>query len=120
MKSDTRRHHQIVKHWHLIQYDIRHPKRLRRVFRLLKSCAFALQESVFAWQGTDAELVVLQQALQDCINPKEDDIRGYRLRHPLLLFGRSPFVADVYFQGYPPHQHCPMEWLSNPPPGLFD
>lgn len=105
--------------WYLIQYDIRHLERGRKVHRHLKSCAFALQESVFAWQGNNTELAELQTRLQDLINTGEDDIRGYRLQHPLILFGQSPFVADVWFQGYPPHQLCPLEWLRNPPADLL-
>ena len=105
--------------WYLITYDIRHPRRLQRVHRYLKSCAIALQESVFAWQGTPAELQHLKQQLHQRINAAEDDIRGYRLHHPLLIFGRSPFAHDVYYQGYPTHQHCPLEWLSNPPESLW-
>tara|TARA_R110002167_G_scaffold366254_1_gene594024 strand:+ start:22314 stop:22646 length:333 start_codon:yes stop_codon:yes gene_type:complete len=107
-----------TRYWHLIQYDIRCPRRGQKIYRLLKSCAFALQESVFAWQGTDTELQHLQQQLQERINPREDDIRGYRIDNPLLLFGQSPFASDVWFQGYPPHQHCPLEWLAEPPPGF--
>lgn len=106
-------------HWYLIQYDIRHPKRLRRVHRLLKTCAFALQESVFAWQGTLNQLDNLQQQLQKIINAKEDDIRGYRIRYPLMLFGELPFTSDTYFAGFPPSQPCPAEYLAQPPDQLW-
>ncbi|WP_338352698.1 CRISPR-associated endonuclease Cas2 [Thalassolituus oleivorans] len=106
-------------HWYLITYDVRHPKRCQRIYRHLKKCAFALQESIFAWKGTQTELQQLQYELSSRINVSEDDIRGYRLHYPLMLFGRSPFVVDVYFQGYPPHQHCPLEWLHNPPAKLW-
>lgn len=94
-----------TQHWYLIQYDIRDPRRGQRVYRLLKTCAFSLQESVFAWQGSNAELTALQQRLSHLINLKEDDIRGYQQGHSLMLFGNSPFVSDLYFSGYPPHQH---------------
>jgi CRISPR-associated endonuclease Cas2 len=82
-------------HWYLIQYDIGSPRRCRQVHRLLKSCAFALQESVFAWFGDQTELTALQQQLTQRINPKEDGIRGYRLHYPLLLFGELPFTPDA-------------------------
>jgi|LSQX01.2.fsa_nt_gb CRISPR-associated endonuclease Cas2 len=105
--------------WHLIQYDIADPRRLRKVHRLLKTCAVAIQESVFAWQGTDSELLALQSQLVKIINKAADDIRGYRLKNPLLLFGRSPFASDCYFNNWPPWQPCPVEWLQHPPAELF-
>lgn len=91
--------------WYLIQYDIRNKARLQRVYRLLKSSAIPVQESVFAWQGTHTELEQLQQQLLQRINPTEDDIRGYRIRQPLQLYGESPFIAGGWFTGYPPHVH---------------
>ncbi len=100
-----------TRHWYLIQYDIRDARRGQRVYRFLKTCAFSLQESVFAWQGTNAELAVLQQHLKRLINAKEDDIRGYQLSYPLRLFGTSPFVSDLYFSGYPTHQHAQLAEL---------
>lgn len=106
-------------HWHLIQYDISDPGRLRRVYRLLKSCALSLQNSVFVWSGTDSELLSLQQRLTAIIDRNLDDIRGYRVDNPLLIFGRSPFLIDCHFNNMPPHQHCPAEWLLQPPAGLF-
>lgn len=107
------------KQWYLIQYDIADPARLRRVHRLLKSCALAIQNSVFAWLGCSTELASLQDKLQQIIDPNTDDIRGYRLKNPMLLIGQSPFLQDAYFSCLPAHQHCPLEWLVEHPPGLF-
>ena len=107
------------KQWYLIQYDIADPARLRRVHKRLKSCALAVQNLVFAWYGCPKELAQLQQVLKRLINRDHDDVRGYRLKNPLLLIGRSPFVEDAYFVGLPPHQHCPLEWLEQHPAGFF-
>lgn len=105
----------LANYWHLIVYDIRCPKRLRRVHAFLKKQAYALQESVFAWQGTEQELIKLQQGLKDCINNKEDDVRGYRLpaNQKLYLFGVSPFLEDVYDFGLPPYELQPLELLED-------
>lgn len=100
--------------WYLIQYDIRCKKRLVRVYRTLSSCAYALQRSVFAWYGTAEALNALQQQLSNIINAKEDDIRGYRIKNPLLLFGQSCFVDGAYFAGFPPHQHLALSALTEP------
>lgn len=107
------------KQWYLIQYDIADAVRLRRVHRLLKSCALAVQNSVFAWHGYATELTQLQDRLQQMINPKADDIRGYRIRNPLLLIGQSPFIQDAYFSCLPAHQHGPLDWLAEHPPEFF-
>ena len=98
--------------WHLIEYDIANPKRLAKVYRLLKGCAYALQESVFVWYGTNQELVELQQQLYARIKKTEDDIRGYYLTRPVAIFGNTPFVKDAYFSGLPPHQHYDLDFLS--------
>ena len=36
-----------MRHWHLISYDVRDPKRLRRVAKLLEGYGTRLQYSVF-------------------------------------------------------------------------
>ncbi|MGB2131546.1 MAG: hypothetical protein ACPHXW_08940, partial [Marinobacterium sp.] len=40
-------------HWSLIAYDVRSPRRIQRLHRFLRTQAYALQESVFAWYGTE-------------------------------------------------------------------
>tara|TARA_R110002167_G_scaffold366450_1_gene597502 strand:- start:12396 stop:12725 length:330 start_codon:yes stop_codon:yes gene_type:complete len=105
--------------WYLIQYDIRNPRRLQRIHRLLKRTAIALQESVFAWHGNTRQLGVLKRQLRQHMDEQEDDIRGYRLQHPLLLFGESPFTEECWFDGYPPHRLCPHIWLRQPPAALW-
>lgn len=97
--------------WHLIQYDIRNPKRLRRVHRLLKSQAIVVQNSVFAWFGHTLELKVLQDKLKKCIKVSEDDVRGYILQHPLMVYGATAFVKDTYSEGLLPYRHCTVRTL---------
>ncbi|MBM94512.1 MAG: CRISPR-associated endonuclease Cas2 [Oceanospirillaceae bacterium] len=106
-------------YWYLIQYDIANPKRLQRVYRLLKSCAIPLQHSVFAWQGNQHQLAELKRQLTQRINLDEDDIRGYRIRKPIYLFGRNPLPDDLAFDGGPPHRHCPISALQHAPEALW-
>ncbi|MFT0213936.1 CRISPR-associated endonuclease Cas2 [Pseudomonas sp. F1_0610] len=96
------------KRWYLIQYDIRNKQRLRKVHKLLSSISIPIQESVFAWLGTEKELDRLQQKLKSLINLYEDDIRGYLIKHPIILYGQSPFTEDVYFDNYPPYAIKPI------------
>lgn len=106
--------------WHVLQYDISDPARLRKVHRLLKTCTYALQYSVFAWCGTQHELASLKKKLHQLSNQQQDDIRSYRLKYPLMLFGRTPFLANCYLSKLPMHQHYPIEWLARHPSGLFE
>lgn len=104
----------------LIQYDVRCPRRLQRVYKLLKKQAYFIQNSVFIWLGNAEELDVLKVELALRINEKEDDVRAYQLHNPLLLFGSSPFLNDdVYFDGYPNYIDCPNKWLIEPPDQLW-
>lgn len=93
-------------YWFIISYDIRLPKRLQRLHRWLKRHAFALQESVFIFAGTQAAWERLQQGIQSRIKVTEDDVKVYKLTANCMLtfYGASPWAADVYFAGYPPFQ----------------
>jgi CRISPR-associated protein Cas2 len=93
--------------WQLIVYDIRHEKRLRRVHRLLKGCAFALQASVFAWRGDHRQLQCLKKELARRIDPTEDDVRGYPLLsdHGIVWWGKTPLPEGIHVEGFPRLEH---------------
>lgn len=94
-----------VKHWYLITYDIRNPKRLQRLHRYLRTQGYALQESVFAWQGDQIAVAQLKRKLVTLIRPQVDDLRLYRLpHHPINMWGVNPFAEGVFTNDYPPHQ----------------
>jgi CRISPR-associated protein Cas2 len=57
---------------HLVCYDIRHPKRLRRVHRILKGYGEAWQFSVFFCVLEEIDRVRLQSDLEEEMNLKED------------------------------------------------
>ena len=90
--------------WYLIAYDIRSPRRLRKVQHHLRACGYPLQESVFAWHGNRRELVKLQQALKALINESEDDIRGYPILEEtgILWWGCLPWPQGVHIEDAPP------------------
>ncbi|WP_404296446.1 CRISPR-associated endonuclease Cas2 [Halomonas sp.] len=89
--------------WYLIAYDIRDPRRLRRVQHLLRTCSHPLQASVFAWEGSHRELQVLKKALEALIKPKEDDVRGYPVvsGHGILWWGAMPMPKDIVVENAP-------------------
>lgn len=57
---------------YLVCYDIRDPKRLRRVHKVLKGYGEAWQFSVFFCVLKDIDRVRLQTDLEEQINQKED------------------------------------------------
>lgn len=70
-------HHQQAQ-W-LVTYDIANPKRLARVFKRLKKAGTPVQYSVFSVQSSAAGMGALMADLAHLINPREDDIRAYRI-----------------------------------------
>ena len=61
----------------VIAYDVSHPKRLRRVARLLERRAVRCQYSVFLFRGTAAELTALLDELAALIRPAEDVVQAW-------------------------------------------
>lgn len=57
---------------HLVCYDIRNPKRLRRVHKVLKGYGEAWQYSVFFCVLKEIDRVRLQSDLEEQMNLKED------------------------------------------------
>ncbi len=68
--------------WYLMAYDIADPKRLGKVYRILKKEGLAVQKSVFFVQGTEQRIEQLLQQLAGVIRAREDDIRAYPVTHP--------------------------------------
>lgn len=91
-------------HWFLISYDIRHPRRLQRAHRLLRSQATALLESLFAFQGSREALELLRRQLAREIRTGEDDVLIYQLRadHPLHRWGTACLPQGLYDFSLPP------------------
>ena len=57
---------------YLVCYDIRHPKRLRRVHKVLKGYGESWQFSIFFCVLKDIDRVRLQADLEERMNLKED------------------------------------------------
>lgn len=64
---------------YLICYDIRDPKRLGRVLRLMKANGLHVEYSVFYCSLTWPELQSLKRALISLIDDEKDDVRLYPL-----------------------------------------
>jgi len=83
---------------YLITYDISEPKRLSKIHRFLKKHAIPIQYSVFYAKLSTEERKQLLEALDQKINPKEDDIRFYPLspNAKAISYGTTFWVNEDY------------------------
>ena len=61
----------------VVAYDVRAPRRLRRVRRYLETVAVPLQFSVFAAAWSARERILALECLEQLIDPGSDDLRLY-------------------------------------------
>jgi len=80
--------------WYLVAYDVREPKRLRRVHRTLRREGVAMQESVFLVQRTRRGIAELMDRLTGIIERHEDDLRAYPIRDPGEIWLRGQGLMD--------------------------
>ncbi len=59
---------------YIVSYDISHPKRLRKVFKVLRGYGDHLQLSVFQCELNPRELVELRGRLSEIIHNGEDQV----------------------------------------------
>ncbi|MGR5067545.1 CRISPR-associated endonuclease Cas2 [Vibrio alfacsensis] len=86
---------------YIISYDIRHPKRLQRVHKMLLGYGIPLQYSVFYLQNSRrVDLDEIWDKLAQLINKQEDDVRLYPVNNVYLddwsKLGASNVNAGVY------------------------
>jgi CRISPR-associated protein Cas2 len=60
------------RHWHLVSYDVRDPKRLRRVAKKLEAYGTRVQLSVFRCRLDKLTLERLHWELQAIMEPEDD------------------------------------------------
>lgn len=67
-----------IKTW-LVAYDIREPRRLRRVHRCLRKLGLPAQYSAFTVEADDVEIADHLARLELLIDVRVDDLRAYHL-----------------------------------------
>ena len=67
-----------IKTW-LVAYDIREPRRLRRVHRCLRKLGLPAQYSAFTVEADDVEIADHLARLEQLIDARVDDLRAYHL-----------------------------------------
>ena len=87
----------------VIGYDISHPKRLTKAYRTVINHATPIEYSVFVLHGTIHDARCCMKALEQIINPKEDDLRCYPLpsRGLQLRLGRTSLPEGIIWTGLP-------------------
>jgi CRISPR-associated protein Cas2 len=108
-----------MKHWSLIAYDIREPKRLRRVHAYLRKQAQAVQYSVFILESDDARLNTILAGLRERADQRDDDIRLYAIPDPGAVWiagTQAEKVAGLYA---PVPSHPPARGVGQWLKGLF-
>jgi len=76
--------------WYLLAYDIRDPKRLKRVHYYLRKRALAAQQSVFFLHATATELNQTLDEVAKRIHRHQDDVRAYPISHPAEVWLSGP------------------------------
>ncbi|OOC10839.1 MULTISPECIES: CRISPR-associated endonuclease Cas2 [Thioalkalivibrio] len=79
--------------WYLVAYDIRCPRRLRRVQREIVKDAQGLQQSVYLVRGSRQYLQELLGRLEGHMEPSVDDLRAYPVPHPARLWCGGAMVS---------------------------
>ena len=64
---------------HLVAYDIRHPRRLRKVAKACEDFGIRVEYSVFECDLNEALFTQLWERIQAEIDPAEDAVLAYRI-----------------------------------------
>ncbi len=89
-----------AKTW-LVAYDIREPRRLRRLHRCLKREGVAVQYSAFCVEATDRQLDQVLRRVTAIIDARVDDVRAYHVPEHCQVWqlGRQQFPEGVFLEG---------------------
>jgi CRISPR-associated protein Cas2 len=88
---------QAIAQW-IVTYDIREPRRLRRIHRYLKSTGIPIQYSVFWVLANDMEMSSIVGNLKQLMDEDCDDIRAYKLpdREDHVMIGCPLFPEGIF------------------------
>ena len=90
----------MTKHWHLVCYDIREPKRWAKAYKILKGRGEHLQYSIFRLHLNKTQLEALRWELSKILE-KEDD---------LMIVKLCPHCAQNVTDSFDPQR-----WKESPP-----
>jgi CRISPR-associated endoribonuclease Cas2 len=88
---------------YIIAYDICHPKRLRRVARILERHALRIQKSVFLFQGTEESLHNVIELIRCEIDHESDIVQAWLVpavdRWVIALCNQNRIAPDHFIVG---------------------
>ncbi len=88
-----------MKQWHLLAYDVRDEKRLRKLHYYLRKRALPLQKSVFLLHCNASTLAEILREVRERVVLREDDVRLYPINNPNSLWGagqQTQALPDLY------------------------
>jgi CRISPR-associated protein Cas2 len=87
----------------IVAYDIRDPRRLKKVHARTVADGLRLQYSLYAADLTERERARLRADIAGLIDPGVDDVRFYRVPEPPrgLWLGPKPMTDDLLLLGAP-------------------
>ncbi len=87
----------------IIGYDITCPRRLQKVYRLMRRYATPLEYSVFLLQGNERLKQHCLDEISRLINPRYDDVRCYPLplRGLQQRMGKATLPEGINWTGLP-------------------
>ncbi len=91
------------KKWYMLAYDVREPKRLRKMHYFMKKHGVAMQKSVFILKIDKSGLYKLVSGVKELVNNQEDDVRIYPVISPSSIWtaGQQEKKLENLFVGTP-------------------
>ncbi len=82
----------------IVAYDIGHRRRWAPIYKLLKKHGIPLQYSLFEVSASPSALAALMEKIRKLINPREDDVRAYRIpaHGEMLTLGQPLLAPDLW------------------------
>ena len=78
------------KGWYLVGYDIAHPRRLVKIYKMLRKEGLVAQKSLFFVKGTELQIDGLLDQIASIMALREDDLRAYPIVHPRYVWTNGP------------------------------
>lgn len=93
-----------MKRWYIIAYDVRHPKRLRKLHYYLSKKTIAAQKSVYLLRVEKTELHQINKQIRKIANDHHDDVRVFPVLPPQAMWvaGQQQESLDGLFAGESP------------------
>ena len=84
-----------MKQWHILAYDVREEKRLRKLHYFLRKRALPLQRSVFLLHCSAADLAEILNGVRERTHLREDDVRLYPVHSPQSIWAAGQQQAAI-------------------------